>query len=312
MNCMEIDENLALYLYEELPEEQRKAFEAHLGGCEDCRKRLEETRRLHAVLSGRPSPEPSPELVVLCRAALEEALDRELAGVSWKSLWAQWKSSLGSMSRLPIAAGLTLMVLGFSLGWTLRTRAPGVHPMANDQSLSSIGDADLSNLKINNISQVTPTAKKGDVRITVNAERQMTLEGSLDDPRIRQVLIDAVTGYDNPGIRHDSMEVLSRHANNPNVRTALLYAFQNDPNPGVRLDALQTVRSMDWSPEVQQALLNSLEHERNQGVRVAAIDVLADHADIAALPALQKLAASDSNRYVRMKSVSVIRKLEGE
>jgi hypothetical protein len=312
MNCMEIEENLALYLYEELPPDQRQAFETHLAGCADCRKKLEETRRLHAVLGGRPSPEPSPELLVLCRSALEEALDRELAGVSWKSLWAQWSSGLGSLSRLPIAAGLTLAVLGFSLGWTLRTRANGVRPSANEQSLSSLGDSDMSNLRINNISQVTPSAKTGDVRITVNAERQMTLEGSLDDPRIRKVLIDAVTGYDNPGIRHDSMEVLRRHANNPNVRTALLYAFQNDPNPGVRLDALQTVQGMDWSPEVQQALLNSMGHERNQGVRVAAIDVLADHADLAALPALHKMAAEDTNRYVRMKSMDAIRKLQGD
>lgn len=312
MNCMEIDENLALYLYEELPEDRRQAFEAHLAGCEDCRIRLEETRRLHAVLGGRVSPEPSPELIVLCRTALEEALDRELAGVSWKSLWAQWTSSLGSISRLPIAAGLTLVVLGFSLGWTLRTRAPGIRPTINEQSMGSLGDSDMSNIKINNISQVTPSAKTGDVRITVNAERQMTLEGSLDDPHIRQVLIDAVTGYDNPGIRHDSMDVLRQHANNPNVRTALLYAFQNDPNPGVRLDALQTVQSMDWSPEIQQALLNSLDHEKNQGVRVAAIDVLADHADLAALPALHKLAADDTNRYVRMKSASTIRKLQGD
>lgn len=312
MNCMEMDENQALYLYEELPADRRQAFEAHLAGCEDCRTRLEEARRMHAVLSGRVSPEPSPELIVHCRAALEEALDRELAGVSWKSLWAQWTSGMGSISQLPVAAGLTLMVLAFSLGWTLRTHAPGLQPAANEQSLSSMGDTDMSNLKINNISQVTPSAKTGDVRITVNAERQMTLEGSLDDPRIRQVLIDAVTGYDNPGIRQDSMEVLRRHANNPNVRTALLYAFQNDPNPGVRLDALQTVQGMEWSPEIQKALLNSLDHEKNQGVRVAAIDVLTDHANPAALPALQKLAAQDANRYVRMKSVSAIRKLQGD
>src|SRR5579863_10195231 len=306
MNCMEIDENLSLYLYEELPAVQRQAFEVHLAACGECRTRLEETRRLHSVLSRRQSPEPSPELLVHCRAALEGSLDRELAGVSWKSLWAQWTSSLGSMSRLPIAAGLSLVVLGFSLGWTLRTRAPRVLAPTSEQSLGSLGDADLSNLRINNISQVAPDPKNGDVRITVNAERQMTLEGSLDDPRIRQVLIDAVTGYDNPGIRRDSMEVLRRNADNPKVRPALLYEIQNDPNAGVRLDALEAVQGMEWDPEVQQALLNSLDHERNQGVRVAAIDVLTDHADQATLPALQRLANDDPNRDVRMKSASAI------
>lgn len=312
MNCTELDENLSLYLYDELPAEQRQACETHLAACAHCRARLEETRRLHGVLGKRPSPEPSPELLVHCRASLEEALDRELSGVSWKSLFNQWSSAFGSMSHLPIAAALTLVVLGFSMGWTLRTRPAGVRPAMIEESLTSSGDTDLSNLRINNISQVASGPKNGDVRITVNAERQMTLEGSLDDPRIRQVLIDAVTGYDNPGIRRDSMEVLRRHADNPNVRPALLYAVQNDPNAGVRLDALEAVQGMEWNPEVRQALLNSLDHEKNQGVRVAAIDVLTDHADQATLPALQRLAANDPNRYVRMKSVSAIRKLQGE
>jgi HEAT repeats/Putative zinc-finger len=312
MNCTELEENLALYLYHELPEKQRETFETHLSACADCRARLEETRRLHRFLNEHPSPEPSPELLVHCRAALEEALDRELNGISWKSLLSQWRPAFGSMARLPIAAALTLVVLGFSLGWALRTRAPGAHLATNEESVASPGVTDLNNLRINNISQVAPSPKSGDVRITVNAERQMTLEGSLDDPRIRQVLIDAMTGYDNPGIRHDSMEVLRRHANNPNVRSALLYAFQNDPNPGVRLDALQTVQGMEWSPEIRQALLNTLDHEKNQGVRVAAIDVLSDHADQATLPALERLANDDPNRDVRMKSVRAIRKLQGD
>jgi hypothetical protein len=314
MNCTELSENLALYLYNELSAEQREGIEAHLAECAACRGQLEQTRRLHQVLTARPSPEPTPDLVVQCRSALEEALDHELAGVSWTSLLKQWSSGFGSLARLPIAAALTLVVVSFSLGWTLRPRASGIRPGAiNEGSVTSPTDADLSNLRINNISQVAQVPNKtGDVRITVNAERQMTLEGSLDDPRIRQVLIDAMTGYDNPGIRHDSMEALSRHTDNPNVRSALLYAIQNDPNAGVRLDALQVVQGMDWSPEVQQTLVNTLDHEKNQGIRVAAIDVFTDHADRAALPALERWASNDSNRYVRMKAVSAVRKLQGE
>jgi HEAT repeat protein len=69
---------------------------------------------------------------------------------------------------------------------------------------------------------------------------------------------------------------------------------------------------MEWSPEIRHALVNSMDHEKNQGVRVAAIDVLSDHADEETLPALQRLANDDSNRYVRMKSVSAIRKLQGD
>ena len=160
MNCTELNENLALYLYDELRSEQREGIEAHLAGCADCRAQLEQTRRLHKVLSERPSPEPSPDLLVRCRAALEDALDRELTGLSWKSLLSQWASGFGSTARLPIAAALTLIVLGFSLGWTLRPRTPGVRPgEINEGSVASPTDVDLNNLRINNISQVASVQK---------------------------------------------------------------------------------------------------------------------------------------------------------
>jgi len=312
MNCLQFDESIALYLYDELSEEQRAGFETHLAACAQCGARLEETRRLHRVLSERPSPQPTPELLVQCRAALDDALDRELAGVSWKSLFEQWASTLGAISRLPAAATLALVVLGFTLGWTLRPHSGAVRGGPGNATLSAMGDTDLNNMRINAISQVAPSPQNGEVRITVNAERQMTLEGSLDDPRIRQVLVEAVKGYDNPGIRHDSMEVLARQADEPPVRSALLYAIQNDPNAGVRLDALNAAaQRMEWCPELRQALLNTVEHDRNRGVRVAAIDFLADHADQATLPALERLATRDPDRYVRLKSVRAIRKLQG-
>ena len=63
---------------------------------------------------------------------------------------------------------------------------------------------------------------------------------------------------------------------------------------------------------MRQTLVNILDHEKNQGIRVAAIDVFTDHADRAALPSLERWAANDPNRYVRMKAVSAVRNLQGE
>lgn len=312
MTCTAFEEIVSLYLYDELSQEQRAGCEAHLAACAPCRARLEQTQRLHRVLSERPSPEPTPQLLVECRSALEEALDHELAGVSWKSLFEQWASTLHAIWRLPAAAALTLVVLGFTLGWMIRPHSVAGPGRAGGATLSSLGDSDLNNMRINAISQVAPSPQNGEVRITLNAERQMTLEGSLDDPRIRQVLVDAVKGYDNPGIRHDSMEVLARQADNPAVRSALLYAIQNDPNVGVRLDALNAAaQRMEWCPELRQAVLNAVEHDRNPGVRVAAVDFLVDHADQATLPALERLATNDPDQYVRLKSIAAMRKLQG-
>ena len=43
----------------------------------------------------------------------------------------------------------------------------------------------------------------------MDAERRMTLEGSLDNPQIQRVLVYAVKSYDNPGIRRLSVFIYS-------------------------------------------------------------------------------------------------------
>ncbi|MFQ5696547.1 MAG: anti-sigma factor family protein, partial [Terriglobia bacterium] len=88
MNCQTVQENLTLYFYEELGAEERAALEAHLGVCPACREAAAELGRLRAVLDQRPGREPSPELLVRCRQALEDALDRE-AG-SWRAMVRGW------------------------------------------------------------------------------------------------------------------------------------------------------------------------------------------------------------------------------
>lgn len=310
MHCKELDENLSLYLYDELPAEQGAACEAHLAACARCQTVFDEARRLNHLLSERPSREPTPELLVQCRQALDDALERQHHG--WQGLLRSWWSVPPSRA----VAALTLLVFGFSLGWTLHPRNTAVLPASKGVALSSFVGDDLGNLRIRSISQVAPDPQTGGVRITMDAERRVTLEGSLDDPHIRQVLIYAVKGYDNPGIRRDTLDALRERSTNPSVREALLYAVRKDSNPGVRLEALKAVRGMKYGGDVHQALIDALEHETNPGVRVAAINEVVRHAiekdDEEALPMLKQWAAKDPNRYVRMKCLSAVRELTGD
>jgi len=307
MNCREFEESLTLFLYEELPAERRTACEAHLAGCGACRSALEELRRLHDVLAQRPRREPSPELMVECRQALDEALNREQLG--WRGLVREWLSPLRFHPMPRVAMALTLVVFGFGLGWTLGPRAGRVPSGTPAVTPSSLAGVDLENMRISGISRVAPDPRTGEVRITMDAERRVILEGSLDDPRIQQVLVYAVKSYDNPGIRRDTLDALRARSSNPKVRGAMLYAMRHDPNAGVRLEALDAVRGLEWDSDLRLAFLDALEHDANPGVRVAAVDVLATHADETVLPVLQRVAASDSNRYVRLKCASAVREL---
>lgn len=317
MNCQEFEENLALYAYGDLPPDQQAAAEAHLQGCDKCRAAREKLRSLHGLLARRPRVEPSPELVAECRQRLDAALDREQLG--WQGLLREWLSFLRTSPRpwAPRAAwALSLAVLGFGLGWNLRPHAGRMAPASGAGSVTSasLGGVDIENMRINDISRVAPDPKTGEVHITLDAQRRLTLEGSLDDPRIQQVLVYAVKSYDNAGIRHDTLEALRTHTGSPSVRAALLYTLQHDSNAGNRLAALDAARGMQCGPDLHHSLIEVLEHDSNTGARIESIDLLADHLlregrDEAILGALERAARNDSSRYVRMKCVSTLREL---
>jgi len=314
MNCKEWEQSVWLYLYDELTAEQRAGCDSHLAACEGCRLRLEETRRLHTLLKECPSSEPTPELLVTSRMGLEDALDREELG--WRALLRGWLPGFSLVPARAAATVLTLVVFGFGLGWTLRPRAERIQQAADESIPAPFTGADLSNLRINSINQVSADPQTGGVRIALDAERRVTLQGSLDDPRIRQVLVYAVKSYENPGIRRDTLDVLRNQSNNPSVRAALLFALRHDQNAGVRLEALNATRNMQCGRDVHQALLDSLENDPNVGIRLAALDALLEHAeregpDESVVAELQKLATNDRNPSVRMKCQAALHRMAG-
>src|SRR5438034_11017331 len=108
MSCQEFEENFSLYLYGELAAEDRAALDEHVAACPACRIRLGETERLLALLSERPSPEVTPELLARSRMSLEEALDKE-AVPSWRNVCERLYHGFGSaMLCLELAALILL------------------------------------------------------------------------------------------------------------------------------------------------------------------------------------------------------------
>lgn len=316
MNCHDLEANLPLYFSDELSAEERAAWDAHVSSCALCRGRLEEMRRLHQVLASPLRREPSPQLLARCRLSLDEALEREQLG--WRHLIRSWFPSPGFAPATGALAVLTLVLFGFGLGWTLRPRADSMlRTAAKNGGTPSFLGADLSNLRVSNISNVSPDPRTGEVRITLDAERRVTLEGSLDDPRIRQVLVDAMKGYENAGIRRDTLDVLKTQTHNPAVREALLYALRQDANAGVRLEALRTLATSQCLLDTHGALLDRLEHDPNTGVRVAAAEALVAHAEAEGIDpdvvsALERLAASDESPSVRVKCLTALQRMSGD
>lgn len=313
-DCTELEPKLTAYLYDEASDEERAACEKHLASCEACRAAVENHRLLNGLLAKRSGIEMTPDLLVECRQRLDEALDRDQLG--WRGLLHNLLNPAPRTLASRAAAAMTLVLFGFGLGWMLRTRTPRL-PAASGVSRASAGvsPTELGNMQINDITQVSPDPSTGEVHIALNAERHVTLEGSIDDPHIQQLLVNAMKGYQNPGIRRDTLDALRTRSDNPLVRQALLYEVSHDPNAGVRLEALKTTEKMDWGPDLEQTLVDTVEHEKNPGVRFAAIDMLSNHAlkekDTALLPTLERLSARDPDNYVRLKCAVAVRSLTG-
>ncbi|HUI43578.1 MAG TPA: HEAT repeat domain-containing protein [Terriglobia bacterium] len=311
MNCHDFEQSIPLYVYNELSGAERTALEEHVVSCEACRKALEQSQKLVSLLTEAPLAKPTPNLLVVCRQRLEDALDREQLG--WRALVRAWLPPAAMAHPARAITGLTLVAFGFSLGWLLRPRITARVAPSLDASPSSMVGGDLRGARINSISQVAPDPQTGQVRITLNAEKRVTMEGSLDDPHIRQVLVYAVKSYDNPGIRLDTLSALRKSGSDPAVRDALLYALVHDNNAGVRLEALRSLGKANWNADVAQAFLEAAEKDNNLGMREAAIDGLVAHisaqGDEDLVPALQRLAQEDSDRYVRIKSLGALRQM---
>jgi len=314
MTCQEIDQSLALYAYGELSEAERTSVEEHLVSCERCRHTMAELRGLENLLAEHPPVEPPPDLLVRSRLRLEEALDHEQ--VSWRALIRSW-FGVATAHPAQVMTAFTLVAFGFSIGWLLRPRVAAIRMAsgapATTANTAAMTGGTLGGAQISSISQVAPDPETGQLHITLNAEKHMTLEGSLDDPQVRQVLVYTLKSYDNPGIRLDTLNAIGNSGSDPTFRDVMLYALEHDSNAGVRLQALHTAVKSKWVPELGQALVEAAEKDSNPGVRGAAVDALVQHMsadhDQDMVPALQRLATEDSDRYVRLKSETALQQV---
>ena len=99
--------------------------------------------------------------------------------------------------------------------------------------------------------------------------------------------------------------------NDSRVREALVYALRYDNNPGVRLKALEGLGSyVKDDVRVRDAVLETLVSDTNPGLRTEALRVLEPvRADASVRATLERLAAKDSSRFIRVQSRSLLAQL---
>jgi anti-sigma factor RsiW len=304
MNCDWVKQNVAFYVYDELPDDQRHELERHVERCDSCSVELGAFRAFHSSLSSVAAAEPSPNLLAASRMRLSEALEDAEQHRGWNRFTfdlAGWLHQARMAPALVVALIMVGFVGGGIAGWQVTRnsgpyeRAAVVTPQTADSSIAAIRG-------------ITQDPSSNSVRIKYDTLQPQTATGSLDDPKIQQLLLYAARNNYNSGVRMDSVDLLTQKPEDENVRQALMFSLRYDNNPGVRLKALEALGDYVKSDtHVRDAVLQALMRDSNSGVRSMAITLLQPVvADGSVRKVLRHLAETDKNKYIRSESRRVL------
>src|ERR1700674_2078040 len=114
MNCDWVQENIALYLYNELADDARHELEGHVARCAGCAAELQAMRIFHGELSELPQLEVTPNLLASSRIQLSEALATVRQHRGWR--WTMDPIALLRQVRFSPALATVIFLVGFGGG----------------------------------------------------------------------------------------------------------------------------------------------------------------------------------------------------
>ncbi len=351
--CEAIAALLVFYACDEVHDAERSVIEQHLADCTACRTQLAEERKFQDAIRAMPHAgdqlDAAGILLSQCRSELAEKLDDlEHSPTKAKSLKFGWLR--GWMTLHPTWSAATLVLLGLVAGtefsqWSsARTDGEAQDQVVNVRPSTRLTDDQLSKMAVAGIN-FTPSPYPGskNVRVRLNTEQPIELDGNMDDSNVRTVVAFVVkNGALDSDARLDCLDALKASVGDSVVRSALLTAARKDQNPAVRLKALEALRDAGVDTTMRQALLEALQHDSNPGVRVEAVNLLvrsleevpndtlvdsptpapsgamiqsgahpgaSDGSIENVIQALENLQHNDPSRYVRLRSAAALHEI---
>jgi hypothetical protein len=313
MKCQSARDCIVLLNYGELPDELAGVLEQHLTGCEDCREELASFQRFEERLATTPVLEPSPNLLAQSRMRLDDALDMIPPHGFLTQLRTNFFRWMGYVRSAPALATLLLGV-GFLAGnFTHR------YQIANAPKPTSVVMVNHpTEGVIANVTGIVQTPNSELVQVNYNKIVPESMEGSLDSPEIRKLLLVGTNATAAPGVRMNSVSLLTDeckagHACQPTadgngIRHALMVSLRYDEDAGVRMKALEGLqRYVGLDQHVRDAVLEAVAHDRDAEVRRTAIGLLEPvQSDSSVRQVLRTVAAQDANPYIRTASYNAL------
>jgi hypothetical protein len=325
MNCELAQERMVTAAYGELSDEQAHELEQHVSECAPCGKEREQIYALKVLADLHPVAEPNPNLIARARLKLDEALDTLPPKRWYERFGERILSNFASLQAAPVAA-LLLLVAGGGAGVLggyeyaqgraahTATAAPTVTPAAlRQEPVAAIPE--LANVA--GVSSIVRQPNSETVDVSYNQVVPRQIEGSLDDPAIRQLLMMASENAASTTVRDDSVALLAAecragHSCQPaGIREALMVSLRYDKSPKVREKALEGLEPyVAEDTRVRDAVLEALLNDNDPAVRTEAINLLAPvEADMTVRQVLFSVSNSDQDSQIRTVSREVLSKV---
>jgi anti-sigma factor RsiW len=325
MKCQIAQEQIVAAAYGELAEELARELERHVAACPACAGVHEELLSLKALADTNPVLEPDANLVARARLKLDEALDA-LPPRRWYNRLGQWVvNDFASVWAAPVTACM-LLVVGASAGSlsgyqfaqnrAMHVAVPQSTPVRSATvTLPSAPTPDTgAPAEVANISSIVRQPNSHMVEVRYNQVVPQRMEGSLDDPAIRQLLMLASENSASARVRDDSVGLMADECRAGHgckaagIRDALLMALRYDKNAGVRQKALHGLEPyVAADTRVRDAVLEALMSDGDPHIRTAAINILQPvEADTSVRQVLHNVSNTDVNPYIRNVSRQVL------
>jgi hypothetical protein len=304
MNCEWVQQNITLYLYNELADDARHELEQHVARCTTCSAELAAQQQFQGAMSILPVEEISPSFLTSARMKLQESLEQVQPHRSWFHRFAFDPSAWLRQVRFSPALASIIFLVGFGGGigtmYQMAAKLPATGP-----AMQATTPPEAS---ISGITSIQRDPNSNQVKVQYEKVMPESAQGAVTDPKIQDLLLYAAKSNENSGVRLNSVDVLKGKSDDPRVRETLTYSLRYDSNPGVRLQALEGLGPLVKDDiRVRNAVLEALLNDSNLGVRSGALHSLEPvKADSSVRMALQQLAKEDPSDYIRHESQQLL------
>ena len=320
MNCEIAHERIVTAAYGELSDEHAHELERHLAGCQDCQQERQQLLALKTLADAHPVAEPPANLVARARLRLEEAMDALPPRRWYERLSQRMMNNFAGLLAVPVAACLLLVAgagAGILGGYQFAQNRAAHAAAARAQAAQSVSAAGEEIATVANISSIVRQPNSEMVEVRYNQVVPQRIQGSLDDPAIRQLLMLASENSTSAGVRDDSVGLLAAECRAGHscqaagIRDALMVALRYDKNAGVREKALKGLEPyVAQDVRVRDAVLEALLNDADPRIRTESINILEPvEADTSVRQVLHSVASSDRNPHIRTASMQVLSRM---